>query len=222
MSPLGVGCAVSPFQDWVSRGSKLCNWWFWKVRSLINKFWWMWYFEETVDDGVGRTMPGRRAVSGCSPLWRVMAGQFGKRCQLFIFLLKIHGDYWQGVGMVKSVPSSTVTEAGATYALTPPPPRVSPDATHKQLLRLMILTITGSPLDMEYCWHGMKNGGDLKVLQGFWIWAWVETFPWNWILFWGVGEIQVFKIPLRWNVAARWWWSDMLRPLKVFQSWRSI
>ena len=32
-----------------------------------------------------------------------------------------------------------------------PPMRVSPDATHKQLLRLMMLTIAGSPLGMEYC-----------------------------------------------------------------------
>ena len=28
---------------------------------------------------------------------------------VFLILLKIHGDYWQGAGMVKSVPSATVT-----------------------------------------------------------------------------------------------------------------
>ena len=31
-----------------------------------------------------------------------------------------------------------------------PPMRASPDATHKQLLRLMMLTIAGSPLGMKY------------------------------------------------------------------------
>ena len=33
-----------------------------------------------------------------------------------------------------------------------PPMRVSPDATHKKLLRLMMLTIAGSLMGMEYCW----------------------------------------------------------------------
>ena len=76
----------------------------------------------------------------------------GVNC-LFVFnfiFLKIYGDYWQGAGMAKSVSSYQVgiTGPGATYAVTLK--KVSPDATHK-LLRLMMLTIAGSPLGMEYC-----------------------------------------------------------------------
>ena len=66
------------------------------------------------------------------------------------------------------------------------PLRVFPDETHKQLLRLMMLTIAGSPLGMEYWRGGMKNGGVWKVLHGFWIcnidgsgmkWGWFESPP---------------------------------------------
>ena len=69
----------------------------------------MWYFEETVDNGVGRTMPVRGAVSGCFPLachgwpiWETVS-------IVFFILLKIHGYHWQGAGVTRSVPSSTVT-----------------------------------------------------------------------------------------------------------------
>ena len=49
-------------------------------------------------------MPGHGAVSGCSPLWLVMMDDLGDgvNCFVFFFLLKIHGDCWQGDGMVKS------------------------------------------------------------------------------------------------------------------------
>ena len=57
-------------------------------------------------------MPGRGAVSGCYPsgwLWLDDLGDavncfvlFYLFIYLFIFLLKIHGDCWQGAGMVKS------------------------------------------------------------------------------------------------------------------------
>ena len=48
----------------------------------------------------------------------------------------------------------------------------------------------------------MKDGGDLKVLQG----------SGDEVLFGVEREIEVFKSPLRQNVAARWWGSDMFRP----------
>ena len=121
MSPLGLSCTAPPFRSRVSTSSKLCNWWFGKVRGLINKIWWIWYFEETVDDGVGRTMPGREAVSGCSPLWLVMAGRSGVNCFVLFILLKIHGDCWQGAGLAKSSQFNCyrvgITGPGATYAV---------------------------------------------------------------------------------------------------------
>ena len=41
------------------------------------------------------------------PIWETVSVDFLK---IYIcILLKIHGDYWQGAGMAKSVPSSTVT-----------------------------------------------------------------------------------------------------------------
>ena len=73
----------------------------------------MLYFEGTVNDGSGRTIPGHRAGSGCPHPWLVMAGRSWRLCQLFLIyiciVLKIHGDYWQDAGMAKSVPRSTVT-----------------------------------------------------------------------------------------------------------------
>ena len=96
MSPLGVGCTAPPFRGRVSKGSKLYNWWFGKARGLIDKIWWIWYFEETVDDGVGSTMPGRGAVSGCSCStgWSRL-DDLGDGVYCFVFyLLKIHGDCW--------------------------------------------------------------------------------------------------------------------------------
>ena len=48
-------------------------------------------------------MPGCGAVSGCSPsgwLWLADLGD-GVNCFVF-YLLKIHGDCWQGAGMAKS------------------------------------------------------------------------------------------------------------------------
>ena len=70
----------------------------------------MWYIEETVDDGFGRAMPGRGPCPVAPPSgwsWLADLGD-GVNC-FFLILLKIHGDYWQGAGMAKSVPSSTVT-----------------------------------------------------------------------------------------------------------------
>ena len=56
--------------------------------------------------------------------------------------------------MVK-VPCSTVTRlelrGQGPHLLRTPHEGSSPDATHKQLLRLMMLTIAGSPLGMKYC-----------------------------------------------------------------------
>ena len=54
----------------------------------------------------------------------------------------------------RKVPSSTVMgwNYGARgHICCDPHVSVSPDATHKQLLRLMMLSTAGSPLGMEYC-----------------------------------------------------------------------
>ena len=112
--PLGVGCTAPPFRGRVSKGSKLYNWWFGKASGLIDTNWWTWYFEETVDDGLG----GRCLDAGRCPVarsWLVMAGRSGRWCQLLFFsfyLLKIHGDCWQGAGMKQKVPCSTVAGFG--------------------------------------------------------------------------------------------------------------
>ena len=143
-----------------------------------------------------------------------LAGRSGRRCQLFFFiLLKIHGDYWQGAGVVKSIPSSTVTglELWGQWSHMLWLPRGFLSMQHinncwdwwcSQLQRhLWVWNIVGD---------GMKNGADLKVLQGFrrwnivgsrtknggvwkvrqgfWILGWVETFPQNWVLFFGSGQ----------------------------------
>ena len=158
MFALGVGCTAPPFRGRVSKGSKLCNWWFGKVRGLINKIWWIWYFEETVDDGVGRTMPRRGAESGCSPLWLFMAGRSGRWCQLFCFYpfenpWRLLAGCWNGEKVLAQLlPGWNYGARGHVCCDPSPPMRVSSDATHKQLLRLMMLTIAGSPLGMENCW----------------------------------------------------------------------
>ena len=70
-------------------------------------------FKETVNDGVGRTVPGHGVVSGCSspPGWlrRADLGDGVNSFKNMCILLKINGDYWQDPGMAKGVPRSTVT-----------------------------------------------------------------------------------------------------------------
>ena len=101
-------------------------------------------------------MPGRGAVSGCSPLWLVMAGRSGRWCQLLCFFLSFENPWrllarcWNGEKFLAQLLLGWNYEARG-HICYEPPMRVSPDATHKQLLRLMMLTIAGSPLGMKYC-----------------------------------------------------------------------
>ena len=107
-------------------------------------------------------MPGRGAVSGCAPLWLVMAGRSGRWCQLLCFLFffvffifenpcRLLAMCWKDEKLLAQLLLGWNYEARGHICCDPPPIRVSPDATHKQLLRLMMLTIAGSPLGMKYC-----------------------------------------------------------------------
>ena len=55
---------------------------------------------------------------------------------------------WRKVSLAQLLPGWNDGARG--HICCEPPMRVSPDPTHRQLLRLMMLTIAGSPLDMEY------------------------------------------------------------------------
>ena len=219
----------------------------------------MLYFEETINDRVGKTMPGRRAMSSCSPLWLIMAGDSGRQRQLFCFVFLFFGIFfliyicillknpwrllarrWKGL-LDQLLPGWNYGARGHTCCDSPwgflPMQHIDNfwDWWCSQLQgALWIWSIVmggmknGDDLKVFqgfWIWSIVggrtKNGGVFKVLQGFWIWGWVEKFPRNWV-FWGVGEIEVFKSPRRWNVAARWWGSDILRPLKVYKFWCSI
>ena len=100
-------------------------------------------------------MPGRGAVSGCTPLWLVMAGRSGRGCQLLCFLSfenpwRLLAGCWNGEKFLAQL------LLGWNYGTRDriccdTPMWVSPHATHKQLLRLMMFTIAGNPLGMEYC-----------------------------------------------------------------------
>ena len=100
MPPRGVGCTAPPFRGQVSKGSKLYNWWFGKASGLIDTNWWIWYFEETVDDGLG----GRCLDAGRCPVtpppWLVMAGRSGRWCQLLCFCFFI---FWKSMEIAGKV-----------------------------------------------------------------------------------------------------------------------
>ena len=63
-APLG-GCTGAPFRGLVSRGSKLYKWWFGRASGLVDMELMKWY-RGNGWRWVGKTMPGRGAVSGCS------------------------------------------------------------------------------------------------------------------------------------------------------------
>ena len=152
--PPGVDCTAPPFRGQVSKGSKLCNWWFGKARGLINEIWvpwrngWRW---------VGMTMPGRGAVSGCFPSgWSWQADLWdGVNC--FVFFLSFENPWrllagcWSGGKFLAQLLQGW-NYGPRGHICCEPSMRVSPDATHKQLLRLMMLAIAGNPLCMEYWW----------------------------------------------------------------------
>ena len=102
-------------------------------------------------------MPGRGVVSGCSPLWLVMAGRSGDGVNCFVFCFfsfenpwRLLARCWNGEMFLAQLLLGWNYEARG-HICCEPPTKVFPDATHKQLLRLMMLTIAGNPLGMKYC-----------------------------------------------------------------------
>ena len=100
-------------------------------------------------------MPGRGAVSSCSPSgWSWLADlRDGVNC--FVFLSfenpwRLLAGCWNGEKFLAQLLLSWNYGARG-HICYEPPMRVSPDETHTQLLRLMMLTISGSSLGMEYC-----------------------------------------------------------------------
>ena len=59
------GCTGAPFRGLVSRGSKLYKWWFGRASGLVDMELMKWY-RGNGWRWVGKTIPGRGAVSGCS------------------------------------------------------------------------------------------------------------------------------------------------------------
>ena len=94
--PWGGGCTGAPFRGLVSRGSKLYKWWFWRASGLVDMELMKWY-RGNGWRWVGKTIPGRGAVSGCSPPGWSWLDDLGDGVNCFVFfsyLLKIHGDWW--------------------------------------------------------------------------------------------------------------------------------
>ena len=99
-------------------------------------------------------MPGRGAVSGCSPSGGSWLADLRDGVNCFVFLNPFENPWrllagcWNG----EKFQAQLGWNYGARgHICCDPPMRVSPDATHKQLLRLMMLTIAGGPLSIEYC-----------------------------------------------------------------------
>ena len=93
----GVGCTGAPFRGLVSRVSKLYKWWFGRASGLVDMELMKWY-RGNGWRWVGKTIPGRGAVSGCSsPLaghgWTIWE-MVSIALFFFSYLLKIHGDWW--------------------------------------------------------------------------------------------------------------------------------
>ena len=99
--PLGGGCTGAPFRGLVSRVSKLYKWWFGRASGLVDMELMKWY-RGNGWRWVGKTIPGRGAVSGCSSplaghgwtIWEMVS--IALFCLFFFssYLLKIHGDWW--------------------------------------------------------------------------------------------------------------------------------
>ena len=116
--------------------------------------------KETVDDGLG----GRCLGAGRCPVappsgwsWLDDLGEPSPRSiALFFFffsfenLWRLLARCWNGEKFLAQLLLGWNYEASG-HICCEPPTKVSPDATHKQLLRLMMLTIAGSPLGMKYC-----------------------------------------------------------------------
>ena len=91
----GVVCTGAPFRGLVSRGSKLYKWWFGRASGLVDMELMKWY-RGNGWRWVGRTIPGRGAVSGCSSplaghgwtIWEMVS------IALFFFLLSFENPWW--------------------------------------------------------------------------------------------------------------------------------
>ena len=80
--PLGEVVPLLRFEIGHRGVSELYNWYIGRQEACESSYVngkWMLCWEETVNEGVGRTMPGHGAVSGCLTL----AGRSGRRRQLF-------------------------------------------------------------------------------------------------------------------------------------------
>ena len=97
-SPGGVGCTGAPFRGLVSRVSKLYKWWFGRASGLVDMELMKWY-RGNGWRWVGKTIPGRGAVSGCSsPLaghgWTIWEMVSIALFFLFFFLLSFENPWW--------------------------------------------------------------------------------------------------------------------------------
>ena len=190
VSPWGVGYTAPPFRGEVSKGSKLYNWWFGKASGLIDTNWWICYFEETVDDGLGGRCLDVGRCPVAPPPWLVMAGRSGRYCQLlcfffcFFYLLKIHGDCWQGAGMEKKVLAQLLLgwEVNSTV-----------------LSETLFLLRHRSNCGDYWCSHVVRKGGR-QVQKYSWIvgWGWLK-FPCV-LMGWRMGR-NVRKLS---NVGGEW------------------
>ena len=148
----------------------------------------MYMLEETVNVRLGAWSlradvgPGSLSypVGRSGLIWETVAIVFD--IYVYSVLLKIHGDWQQDTGDGRKVfLVLTVIRLGwgtRSHICRDSPKMVSPDATHKQLLRFLMLNIAGSrqkkPLS-PHRWVVIQNmGGGLKF---FWIDCWERG--WN-------------------------------------------
>ena len=108
--------------------------------------------EETVDNGLG----GRCLDVGWCPVAPPSGWSWlDDLCFTLFFFLSFKNPWrllarcWNGEKFLAQLLLGWNYEARG-HICCEPPMRASPDATHKQLLRLMMLTIAGSPLGMKY------------------------------------------------------------------------
>ena len=182
--PLGVGCTAPPFRDRVSRVSELCNWWFWKAKARLKSFDECSTLKRRLSVGLGGRCLGVGQCPVAPPSGWSRRADLGDGVNFFFNTyisfrksMEITGKMleWRKVFLAQLLLGWNNMARGRICC--DPPMRVSPDATHRQLLRLMMLIIAGSPLDMTYCWGWYEKWRCLKVLRYFAMWGWVEKFP---------------------------------------------
>ena len=195
---------VSPHFDLgYCRVNELCNWCVRRLEvheMMLLKEEEMYILEETVNAELGAWSQGVDAELSSSFPWLVVVAWSGRWCGLFLIYIYIYIVFffknpWRLAARcwrwVKNIPGIYCYQVGMRDQephLLRTPKMVSPDATHKQLLRFLMLTITGSwerkPLsprglvviwNMEGglkswidCWErGQHKGRWFKVLPGW-------------------------------------------------------